>query len=85
MYVAALDQLTADRVWWTPYTALDIQHRALRGLLEMCYCDQDLWYMRKRLVFDIFIKPYYSERVARQFGRSQVFPLPRLQLDGSHG
>jgi hypothetical protein len=41
--------------------------------------------MRKRLVFDILVEPYCTERVARQFGRAQVFPLPRLQLDGSHG
>ena len=65
MYVVALDQLTADRVRWTPYTALDIQHRALRGLSELCYHDQDLWYARKRLVFDIFVEPYCPEPVAR--------------------
>jgi hypothetical protein len=41
--------------------------------------------MRKRLVLDIFVEPYCPERVARQFGCAQVFPLPRLQLDGSHG
>ena len=46
-YIAALDQLIADRVWWTPYTALDIHSRAPRGLSEICYRDQELWYTRK--------------------------------------
>ena len=75
-YVVALDQLTADRVWWTSYTAVDMQSRAPRGLSELCYRDQELWYTRKRLVFDIFVEPYCPEHVARQFGHAQVFPLP---------
>ena len=75
-YIAALDQLIADRVWWTPYTIVDIQSHAPRGLSELCYCDQELWCTRKRLVFDIFVEPYCTERVAHQFGHAQVFPLP---------
>jgi hypothetical protein len=45
-------------------------------LSKLCYHDQELWCTRKRLVFDIFVEPYCPERVARQFGRAQVFPLP---------
>ena len=55
-YVAVLDQLTPDRVRWTPYISMNIHSRAPCGLLEMSYHDQDLWCTRKHLLFDIFIE-----------------------------
>ena len=82
-FVAAFNQLTADRVWWNPYTAAMTAARAPRGLSIFCYRDQQHWFMKKALVFDIFVEPYCVHRMMHQLGVRQEFPLPREQIDKS--
>ncbi|KAG2629054.1 hypothetical protein PVAP13_3KG402304 [Panicum virgatum] len=76
-FVTAFDQLTADRVQWNPYTAALTVAHAPRGLTMLCYRDQQYWFMKKLLVSDIFVEPYYVHRVMQQLGLRQEFPLPR--------
>jgi hypothetical protein len=37
--------------------------------------DEAYWLTKANLVFDIVVEPYCVERVMRQFGRRQHFPL----------
>jgi hypothetical protein len=62
-------------VIWTPYTAAAIQTRAPHGLSSLCTRDEKYWLTKANLVFDILVEPYCVERVMRQFGRRQQFPL----------
>ncbi|RLM98472.1 uncharacterized protein C2845_PM06G31950 [Panicum miliaceum] len=80
-FVAVFDQLTANRVRWHPYTAALTAARASRGLSMLCYRDQIFWFIKRHLVFDIFVEPYYVYRVGRQLGLRQEFPLPRELVD----
>jgi hypothetical protein len=37
--------------------------------------DEAYWLTKANIVFDIVVEPYCVERVMRQFGRRQHFPL----------
>jgi hypothetical protein len=53
-----------------PSSAAAIQTRAPHGLSSLCTRDEEYWLTKANLVFDILV-----ERVMRQFGRRQYFPL----------
>ncbi|KAF0925345.1 hypothetical protein E2562_016036, partial [Oryza meyeriana var. granulata] len=53
-----------------------ITARAPLGLCTLCTRDQAYWLTKVPLVFDIFVEPHCPQRVMRQFGLRQVFPMP---------
>ena len=57
--------------------ALSCRHKwAPYGLSSLCLRDQDYWFIRKPLVFDIFVEEYAMNRVMRQFELYQVSSVP---------
>lgn len=75
-YVAMFDQLTNDRVIWTPYTQERVNARTLEGLSILCMRDYAYWYTRRALVHDVFVEEYQVQLVMRQFGLRQEVPAP---------
>jgi hypothetical protein len=74
-FVSEFDRMRPQDVIWTPYTAAAIQTRAPHRLSSLCTRDEEYWLTKANLVFDILVEPYCVERVMRQFGRRQHFPL----------
>jgi hypothetical protein len=75
--VLDLDTLGVSDVRWDPYTPDAVAVRAPMGLAASCVADQDLWLTKTPLVFDIFVEVHCPDRVMRQFGWAQPFPVPR--------
>jgi hypothetical protein len=73
--MSEFDRMRPQDVIWTPYTAAAIQTRVPHGLSSLCTRDEEYWLTKANLVFDILVEPYCIERVMRQFGRRQHFPL----------
>ena len=76
VYVLEFDRLQPDDVVWEPYTVAAVASRAPLGLSTACTENQGLWMMMSAMVYDIAIEPHCPDRVMRQFGRRQPFPLP---------
>jgi hypothetical protein len=74
----AMDCLSPDDVLWEPYTDELVQARAPQGLAPLCSASQDLWLTTAVLVYDVAIEPHMPDRVMRQFGQRQPFPVPRV-------
>jgi hypothetical protein len=70
-----LDYLRADYVVWEPYEPALVAARAPHGLPPVCTQGQGFWRKRTAIVFDVFVESYCPDRVMRQFGRRQAFPL----------
>ena len=75
VYVWELDQLSLDDVVWEPYSVAAVASRAPLSLSSLCTDNQGLWMTTAALVFDIAVEPYCPDRVIRQFGQRQRFPL----------
>src|SRR5581483_309044 len=75
-FVSQLDRLQPEDVIWEPYTHQAVYNRAHFGLLSMCTRDAAHWMTQRAIAFGIIVEPYCVERVMRQFGRRQRFPLP---------
>src|SRR5512141_2892518 len=73
-FVADFDQLTPDRVRWTPYTQHDVNDRAPHGLADLCTRDMQLWMTTCHLVVDVHVEPHNVHRVLKQLGMYQDFP-----------
>lgn len=73
-FVADFDQLTPDRVRWTPYTHRDVVEQAPHGLAELCTRDAELWRTTCHLVLDVHVEPYHVQRVLKQLGMYQDYP-----------
>nr|XP_025879710.1 uncharacterized protein LOC107280325 [Oryza sativa Japonica Group] len=73
-FVADFDQLTPDRVRWTPYTQHDVNDRAPHGLADLCTRDMQLWRTTCHLVVDVHVEPHNVHRVLKQLGMYQDFP-----------
>lgn len=67
-YVAMFDQLTDDRVIWTPSTTERVHNRASHGLSSQCARDSAYWLTRSYLVYNMYVEAYSVYRVMRQFG-----------------
>ena len=80
MYVWELDQLSPDDVVWEPYNVAAVASHAPHGLSSLCTENQRMWMMTATMVLDIAVEPHCPDRVMRQFGIRQPFPLP-LPLD----
>jgi len=76
VYVSEFDRLQPDDVVWEPYTLAAVASRAPLGLSSACTENQGLWMTMSAMVYDIAIEPHCPDRVMRQFGRRQPFPLP---------
>jgi hypothetical protein len=74
-FVSEFDRLRPQDVIWTPYTGAAVHIGAPHGLSSLCTCEEAYWLTKANLVFDIVMEPYCVERVMRQFGRRQHFPL----------
>jgi len=79
-FVHEFDRLRPQDVIWTPYTAEAVQRRAPYGLSSLCTRDEAYWLTKAVLVGRIDVEPYCVERVMRQFGRRQQYPLPPRAL-----
>jgi hypothetical protein len=75
-FIRELDQLQPDDMVWEPYSAEAIGARAPLGLAGWCGANPGLWLTRAALVYDIYVEPHCPDRVMRQFGLRQLFPLP---------
>ena len=73
-----LDRLSPHDVVWEPYTIARVQSRAPRGLASPCYEGVGLWLTTASLLYDIAIEPHMSDRVMRQFGQLQPYPVARV-------
>nr|CAH66295.1 OSIGBa0139J17.4 [Oryza sativa] len=73
-FVADFDQLTPDRVRWTPYTQHDVNDRAPHGLADLCTRDMQLWMTTCHLVVDVHVEPHNVYRVLKQLGMYLDFP-----------
>src|SRR5438105_8947427 len=76
VYVSEFDRLQPDDMAWGLYTVAAVASRAPLGLSSTCTENQGLWMMISAMVYDIAIEPHCPDRVMRQFGRRQPFPLP---------
>ena len=76
VYVWELDQLSPDDVVWEPYSVTAVASRAPHGLFSLCIKNQGMWMTTAAMVFDIAVEPHCPDRVMRQFGLRQLFPLP---------
>ena len=75
-FIQELDQLQRDDVVWELYMASAVATRAPLELSSWCGANSGLWLTTAPLVYNIFIEPHCSDRVMRQFGFPQSFPLP---------
>jgi Plant mobile domain len=80
--VLDLDTLGVADVRWEPYTLDAVAVRAPMGLASTCFADQALWLTKTPMVFDIFVEVHCADRVMRQFGCAQPFPLDRATERG---
>lgn len=76
-FVAELDRLKADDVVWEPYSPQAVATRAPYGLSSWCTSNSGLWLTKTCLVYDIYVEAHCPDRVMRQFGYQQPFPVPR--------
>ncbi|WVZ95570.1 hypothetical protein U9M48_041316 [Paspalum notatum var. saurae] len=76
-FVAELDRLKADDVIWEPYSPLAVATRAPYELSSWCTSNSGLWRTKSCLVYDIYVEAHCPDRVMRQFGYQQPFPVPR--------
>lgn len=74
--VTDLDGMTEDDFIWQPYTPTAVAARAPFGLSVICTADEHLFLTTSALVYDIAVEAHCPDRVARQFGLRQNFPLP---------
>jgi Plant mobile domain len=75
-FVMEFDRLTEFDVVWEPYSQDLLGARAPYGLSLWCTNNPGLWLTTATLVYDIYAEPHCPDRVMRQFGRRQPFPLP---------
>jgi hypothetical protein len=75
-FVRRFDALTDTDIRWTPYSEEAIAARALQDLSTLCFRDQQYWMTRSPLLFDMYVEEYAVDRVLRQFGRYQEWPVP---------
>jgi hypothetical protein len=75
-FIAELDRLTPDDVIWEPYSDAAVWSRAPHGLSAQCAVSPGLWKTTAVLVYDVAVEPHCPDRVMRQFGLRQPFPLP---------
>ncbi|WVZ95908.1 hypothetical protein U9M48_041614 [Paspalum notatum var. saurae] len=76
-FVVELDRLVAHDVIWEPYSPAAVASLAPYGLSSWCTPDVALCYTRASLVYDIYIEAHSVDRVMRQFGYAQQFPVAR--------
>ena len=74
-FVAEFDRLTPEDVVWEPYSQLAINTRAPFGISSVCSQDQGLWMTTTALVYDVYIEAHCPDRVRRQFGQRQLYPV----------
>ncbi|XP_021311829.1 serine/threonine-protein phosphatase 7 long form homolog [Sorghum bicolor] len=72
-YANELDTLRPSMVNWEPYTANDALHL---GVSSMCSEDEDLYLMICPLICFYAVEWHLPNRVARQFGLCQQWPVP---------
>jgi len=75
-FVAEFDRLTPEDVVWEPYSELAINTRAPIGISSVCFQDQAFWMTTTTLVYDVYIEAHCPDRVKRQFGQRQLYPVP---------
>ena len=74
-FVLEFDRLQPGDVVWEPYTEAAVAARAPRGLSSLCERDRNWWMTLLPMVFDICVEPHCPNRVMRQFGLRQSYPL----------
>ncbi|WVZ73556.1 hypothetical protein U9M48_021847 [Paspalum notatum var. saurae] len=75
-FVKEFDRLHADDMIWEPYSADQIAMRAPLGLSSLSTRDDHLWLTTAPLVYDYMVEPHCPDRVMRQFGFAQPWPIP---------
>ena len=75
-FIREFDRLVSDDVIWQPYVQSVIAQRAPHGLSTWCGANITYWFRFTPLVYDIHVESYCSNRVLRQFGYRQTYPIP---------
>ena len=68
--------LTPEDVVWEPYSPDAVATRAPGGLSSHCSANAGMWLTTVVLVYDITVEVHCPQRVMRQFGQRQEFPVP---------
>ncbi|WVZ71170.1 hypothetical protein U9M48_019789 [Paspalum notatum var. saurae] len=76
-FVDSFDKLCAQDVIWEPYSTELVAMRAPLGLSSLCTRDAHLWLTMAPMMYDIMVEPHCPDRVMRQFGFRQPWPIPR--------
>ena len=76
--------MTPEDIVWEPYSPSAIAIRAPLGISLVCTQDQGLWMTTAALVYDVAVQAHCPDRVMRQFGQRQSFPV-RSALDRGVG
>jgi hypothetical protein len=74
-FVGQFDTFADADVGWTSYSKEAIAAHAPQGLSTLCFHDQQYWMTRSRLLFDMYVEEYVVDRVLRQFGCYQEWPV----------
>jgi len=74
-FVAEFDRLTPEDIVWEPYSPSAIAARAPLGISSVCTQDKGLWMTTAALVYDVAVEAHCPDRVMRQFGQRQSFPV----------
>ena len=61
--MAEFDRLTPEDIVWEPY-------------YELAITTQAFWMTTIALVYDVYIEAHCPDRVRRQFGQRQLYPVP---------
>jgi hypothetical protein len=73
------DQLQDNQVIWEPYRPDRVQARYPGGISSLCRRDENYWFTRARIVFDVTVEEMAQQRVMRQFGKRQL-PEPPTRV-----
>ena len=84
-FLAEFDRLTPEDIVWEPYSELAITTCAPFGIPSVCFQDQAFWMTTTGLVYDVYIEAHCPDRVRRQFGQRQLYPVPSALATGRPG
>jgi len=77
--------LTLEDVVWEPYSTEAVGSHAPLGLSSHCFANAGLGLTEAVLIYDIAVEAHCTQRVMRQFGLRQEFPVPSaLERVGCH-
>ena len=78
-FTMQFDQLQDHQVIWEPYRDDRVVARYPGGICSLCRRDENYWYTRASIIFDVTVEEVAQQRVMRQFGKRQLPEPPARQ------